>query len=712
MSVDSNTSIKAADFNSLQSRINQVLGTGTNNFGYGQSVSSFQVVAITDPSVPNGDSVTAEQVNNALNDLNIIHTHQTGFSLNLSQFNVGDVVGADASGTDITIDIEGNRSIVNEDTDKGFNDLLDIIENLENNRFNIAGNQSDEQNVINDERIRDWNDEIDSEFTVTFSNANERRHFFNAGGEIRFSGSVDLSTSSGVSLSRDQGWKDMIENVSVIRFTHDSTIETGGAAGVSFPAGFIGNYDLTSQYQVIFRKDANSGTYSDSFWTIQAKEIDAQTISFKIVLIDNGPESNPDAGDPDGVAGGIQEPVTADLFFDYGFLKANGAVTIPTPTFTLVQDFELDLANDTYVAIPTNQSPLNNSVEFTNLGVVLQASPFNVINGTDTHEASQWYVRRLSDNDTTLLDESESDLTTYTVGFNLFDDVRGTNEEYEWQVRYKGTTFGWTPWSTATRFTTSQFAGFDILIDSDTNDFNLFQELTSSFNWNETQRVEGTITITSGTYVGSSFPSQTAFVVDNIPSSSNVTISNSGVIIGAGGSGGFVTGSEVRDGESGGNAMQITSPVTVSNGSGIIAGGAGGGAAALVARRDGSEVFSAGGGGGAGFAVGAGGSAPGDNGSSGTRTLGGLGGSESDNFTVTTSAGNTLTATGTATGGDGGNPGQSGNTASASVSYPDADGPESPTANVSLPGPAGLSIQGISNITFINGSSNVLGPTA
>ena len=709
MAVDSNTSISAADYNNLQSRIDQLLGVGSGNFGYGQSVSSSQVVAITDVSIPNGDSVTAQQLNNLLTDFDKAHTHQNGVSLGISSFSAGDIVGADASGTDITYDDQGNTTILNEDDEKGYNDFLNIIQNLENNRFQIANNQSNDENVLSDTRSRDWNDSILSEFTVTFSSADERRHFFNAGGEIRFSGSVDLATSTGVSLSRDQGWKDMIENVSLIKFNHNSTVETGGAAGVSFPSGVIGNYQLTTSYQTIFRKDANSGTYSNSYWTIEAKENNAQSISFRVTLIDLGPESDTDTGAIGGVDGGIQEPVTADITFSYGYLKANGEVVIATPSFNLVEDFELDLTNDIYVAIPTNQSPSNGSTEYTNTRVSLQSSAFNVINGSDTHEATQWYLKKVSDDSTILLDESTTELTSYLLDPDLFSDVIGTNEEYEWQVRYKGTTYGWTPWSTPTSFTSSIYAGFDITIDSDTQDFDLFEELTSTFNWNTTQLVEGTVTINSGIYVGASNPSTIAFNVDNIPSSSNIAIVNNGAIIGAGGAGGFAVGSSLRDGSPGGIALRLTAPVTITNGSGQISGGGGGGGAALVARRDGSEVFSAGGGGGAGYNFGAGGNVPGSDGTAGTRTTGGAGGSESGDFTVTTSTSVTFTASGSTTGGTGGNPGQNGSAGTSSLS---TRTPESPTDSVSAGGAAGNAIVGSSNITWISGSGNVSGPTS
>jgi hypothetical protein len=43
MAVNDGDNITAAQYNGLQSRIDQVLGTGSGDFGYGNSVSSSQV---------------------------------------------------------------------------------------------------------------------------------------------------------------------------------------------------------------------------------------------------------------------------------------------------------------------------------------------------------------------------------------------------------------------------------------------------------------------------------------------------------------------------------------------------------------------------------------------------------------------------------------------------------------------------------------------
>ena len=339
MAVNSGDSITAAQYNGLQSRITQVLGTGSGDFGYGQSVSSSQVNSLTDPDIPDGDSVTAQQFNQLRSDLRIVFIHQNGTEIPVNSFSVGDIIGADESGTDIDF-VNGDSVIVNEDASKGFNDLLNIMSDLEASRFDIHPSQQDVQVRAADERTSDWNGTIVSAFTVSFSNADQRRFFFNSGGELRISGTNDLNTSTGDSFERDQGWDNLLENPGEIRFDYNSTTITGSTSGVSFPDGTIGNENLTSSYQTIFRKDASGGVYSDSYWKIDAREDSSTQLRFRIELVDAGPESDDDAGEPGSIEGGIVEPITADLEFEYAARRANGEVVVPFPAFSVVNTFE------------------------------------------------------------------------------------------------------------------------------------------------------------------------------------------------------------------------------------------------------------------------------------------------------------------------------------------------------------------------------------
>jgi hypothetical protein len=328
MSVTPSDSITALQFNNLQSRIEQLLGNGSGDFGYGQSVTSSQVTAITDPNIPNGDTITASQFNSLRTDLETAFIHQNGTPLPINTFNIGDIIGADESGTDLDLS-STPYTFINSDQSKGFNDLLSTMTDLETNRFIIAPSEREEQVQATDARNTDWYGTITSVVTVTFANLDARRHFFNSGGLIKLTGDVDLSTSTGDSLFRDQGWSDLIENPGDIQFGYNSTTVSGSSSGITFPDGTIGNYQLTSNYQTIFRKNANSGIYyGNSFWTIQAKENSSNVIEFLVSLIATGPE------------GDIIEDVTANIGFDYTARRSAGEVTVGYPSFSVINSFE------------------------------------------------------------------------------------------------------------------------------------------------------------------------------------------------------------------------------------------------------------------------------------------------------------------------------------------------------------------------------------
>ena len=340
MEVSPGDTITAAQFNNLQSRIELVLGTGSGDFGYGQSVSSSQVTSLTDPDIPDGDSVLASQFNDLREDLAKAYKHQEGLDIPIASFTAGDIIGADASGTNLNFDQSGNYVFANEDSEKGFNDFLTIMTDLESNRFIIHPSQEEIQVRDSDQRTSSWNGTITSQFAVSFTDENARRYFFNSGGDIRFEGTVDLSTSQSGSGARDEGWNDLLENPGTVRFDYNSTTVTGSTSGVSFPGGIIGNDALTGSFQEIFRKDANGGTYGDSYWKIDAREDSSTVLRFRITLVDDGPESNTDAGQPGSIEPGVTEPVTATVELEYSARRANGEVVVPFPAFSIVDTFE------------------------------------------------------------------------------------------------------------------------------------------------------------------------------------------------------------------------------------------------------------------------------------------------------------------------------------------------------------------------------------
>jgi hypothetical protein len=85
------------------------------------------------------------------------------------------------------------------------------------------------------------------------------------------------------------------------------------------------------------------------------------------------------------------------------------------------------------------------------LKLTLQASPLSDPDTGDNHTASQWIIRRLSD-DVTVLDSGEDNAnkTSRTVA----DGLLANSATYGWQVRYKDNHGLWSGYSPQTTFTT------------------------------------------------------------------------------------------------------------------------------------------------------------------------------------------------------------------------------------------------------------------
>ena len=79
---------------------------------------------------------------------------------------------------------------------------------------------------------------------------------------------------------------------------------------------------------------------------------------------------------------------------------------------------------------------------------------------------------------------------------------------------------------------------FNATISSNTTNYNLNTAMTAA-GWNGFDRVEATITINSGIYLGSTSNANPALRVNSLPATSSVLITNNGYILGKGYPAGF-----------------------------------------------------------------------------------------------------------------------------------------------------------------------------
>ena len=310
--VSTGQTITAAQYNDLQSRTNQVLGIGSGDSGYGQALTSSQVLT--------GNTVTAAQMDNLRVDINKCTNHQQGVNASISNIEVGATIGADKQ------ILSGGTN----DMTGGYNDYDSAVTQITTNRFLIqeVPTESTTGSLDSSSRTSSWNTSINHEFTCTFTDANHTRHFFNSGGEIRFA-----STHTGGSGSKTTSWQSIQSTMGTIKFKYTSTIQTG-TGGTTTSLGW---FDMTTSYQEVFRQNATGATYGENYYKISAKRnASSTTLTFNVEYIDA------DTGDPPitpipfgGTPGGVDESVSGTITSVITGLRASGSnVSVNFPSVT------------------------------------------------------------------------------------------------------------------------------------------------------------------------------------------------------------------------------------------------------------------------------------------------------------------------------------------------------------------------------------------
>lgn len=268
------SAILATDYNVIQSKVALVLGSGTGNTGYGQTVVSNQVTSRT--------NITYTQWNNLRTDLLKARQHQTG---------------NDMSGF---LNVANATKNITEADRTAFNEMATDAQDQTNRLATPPAGEATRENLVGvQQRSTPWQGSLTQTVTVTFADANAARYFFNTGSQIEFKMSRTLGTNN----TKNNTWTTMLDSevgpghsgMGVINFKHNSTSCTGSGD----PAETIGYYQLDTTDKVIFQKLAPAGDYADNRFFILAKKgnIGLEQIIFTISLQDasGGPiDENPD----------------------------------------------------------------------------------------------------------------------------------------------------------------------------------------------------------------------------------------------------------------------------------------------------------------------------------------------------------------------------------------------------------------------------------
>ncbi len=264
--------ILATDYNIIQAKVDKVLGSGLENFGYGQPVKSGQVLRRT--------NITSNQWNNLRKDLIKTRLHQTNIDYANTLKEAGRVDPEDS-----------NKKIPINDSD--FQVFSQMAEDVINDRFNLPAGQGTREALVPTQQLSTaWNGTITQVITITFSSVEATRYFFNSGGKIEFSG----NRTGGTSSTKNTTWSSMLgqgaNGMGVIQFGHNSTT----CSGTGQPAA-IGYYNLletTTTDQLLFTKGPPEGPYSTAYYYIYGRSPVPNQIVFTIQWQDGQEENSQD----------------------------------------------------------------------------------------------------------------------------------------------------------------------------------------------------------------------------------------------------------------------------------------------------------------------------------------------------------------------------------------------------------------------------------
>jgi len=243
--------------------INYVMGTGASNLGLGQT----ELVAVTA-----GQTVTATQWNSLFTAMDNIANHTNDTLTSTAARSAGDSVAIkSALNTDLQTLATSVQAGVTGATARG--------EGAE-----LQSSQSSAR----------WNGNHTVEHSITFSNNNALRYFYNAGGSMRMKFTRPVN-GGGSATSKDSSVDELIAAIGNFDLKSQVSTRSGTGETVTTNGLALGVFDLTTSYQTLLRLTQASGTYTSMYVDIQAK-LDAAiasavTITMKYIIID------PDGGD-------------------------------------------------------------------------------------------------------------------------------------------------------------------------------------------------------------------------------------------------------------------------------------------------------------------------------------------------------------------------------------------------------------------------------
>jgi len=313
--------IQIADYNDIQSKVAGVLGTGSGNSGYGQTVFSNQITTSNRVSVSDWTALKYDIIN--------AYTHQVGtVPTSLVNIAVGDTVKANtatapyrqyATWADVILtqkfDIASSQSLVR--------------------TFPATGGNWYTETTWPGALGATWTGRTYALFNVYWANAASARYFFNSGGEIRFISSRAGGTTTGAIAAQNTSWTTMLNGIGTQAFGGNKpTADTGVLTGGNF-------YRLNNGLQAWFT-GTSSNPYSTNTYKIYAR---TPGVTDNSAGVASSIEFQVEWNDVHTGLGSATEGVDGTLRVDISVLEAFGTLSpsgsgnflVTTPTIQITQ---------------------------------------------------------------------------------------------------------------------------------------------------------------------------------------------------------------------------------------------------------------------------------------------------------------------------------------------------------------------------------------
>jgi hypothetical protein len=152
-----------------------------------------------------------------------------------------------------------------------------------------------------------WDNTATQEVSVTFSNANEMRWFFNAGGKVR----VTVGTTQASTNPKDQAFIDLGTALGNIDIGAQSTTRSGSGEGLTTNGLANGFHDLSTGYTSLIKLTSDNSNYTSNTVEISAK-LDAAvgtaiTMTIKMDATDPADDSQYTSPNTSGVPAAVKD---------------------------------------------------------------------------------------------------------------------------------------------------------------------------------------------------------------------------------------------------------------------------------------------------------------------------------------------------------------------------------------------------------------------